>query len=680
MNIRDQILSRMYVVLTGLTVLALVIVGQLVWLQVDRGEDLREAGLRQRQSQELLPPERGDIVDASGRALAVNSPRYDLALDPTALGFEAQKDDFLYRLAKLTGTSSTQLHRQIDRRKSEQFVKLLNLTLEQRTEIASWNIPGVVLEERFQRRYVYGKTAAHVLGHVDVDGVGKAGLELEYDEYLRGKAGRRTLLRDRRGYRRVDADGIVIPPKDGQMLVLTIDLIRQTIMEEELAAGVADARANRGSAIAVDPHTGAILAIANVPTFDPNAPLDAPVYAWRNSAITDRLEPGSAFKLIGASAALETGITSMDRLVDTGDGELVLNGRTLNDTHSHGEIPFSEVISKSSNVGMALTAQQMSAEQLYKYARNYGFGQKTWVDLPGEVAGLLKRTNRWSRTTKASLIIGYEVDVTPLQMVMAYAALANGGLLRQPYIVSERRDVTGHVLWRAADDPARTDSIRRILQPETVQTLLPAFINVVREGTARKAQTEEFTIAGKTGTARKVVRGRYGRGYRATFVGFYPAEDPQVAMIVVLDEPRTSIYGGEVAAPIFRRIAERWIATFSDPTLPPPTPDSPPLLEKLVRQAWAQQDEASERSPAGTRLVSERSRVARTGGDAPVHSTPLVHTSEVMPDVIGLDARAAWFLLAANGFRVQLNGQGRVVEQSPEPGALVDTKVILRLQ
>lgn len=680
MNVRDQILSRMYVVLTGLAVLAFIILGQLVWLQVDQGEDLREAGLRQAQSQELLPPKRGDIVDAAERALAVNSPKYDLALDPTAPGFEAQKEDFLRRLAELTGTSDTQLHRRIDLRKSKQFVRLVNLTPEQRTEIASWNVPGVLLEERFQRRYVYGKTAAHVLGHVDVDGIGKAGLELEYDEYLLGEPGRRTLLRDRRGYRRVDAAGIVIPPKDGQTLVLTIDLIRQTIMEEELVAGVAEARASRGSAIAVDPHTGAILAIANVPTFDPNVPLNAPVYAWRNSAITDRLEPGSSFKLIGASAALEAGITSMDRLVDTGDGELVLDGRTLNDVHRHGEISFSEVISKSSNVGMALTSQEMSADQLYRYARNYGFGQKTWIDLPGEVAGLLKRVNRWSRTTKASLIIGYEVDVTPLQMVMAYAALANGGLLRQPYVVSERRDVTGkHVLWRAADDPARTDSIRRVLKPETVQALLPAFINVVQEGTAQQAQTEEFTIAGKTGTARKVINGRYSNRYRATFVGFYPVEDPQVAMIVVLDEPRTSIYGGQVAAPIFKRIAERWIATFAAPVSLTPSRDPPRPLSKLVQQAWAQQG-TPKRSHANTDLVSERAQAVQTEGDAPMPSTSLIRTSEVMPDVIGLDARAAWFRLAASGFRVQLSGQGRVVAQSPEPGVRVDTKVVLQLQ
>ncbi len=680
MNVRDQILGRMYVVLTGLAVLAFIILGQLVWLQVDQGEDLREAGLRQAQSQELLPPKRGDIVDAAERALVVNSPKYDLALDPTVPGFEAQKDDFLRRLAELTGTSGTQLHRRIDRRTSKQFVRLVNLTPEQRTEIASWNVPGVLLEERFQRRYVYGKTAAHVLGHVDVDGIGRAGLELEYDQYLQGTPGRRTLLRDRRGYRRVDAASIDIPPKDGQMLVLTVDLIRQTIMEEELAAGVVEARAKRGSAIAVDPHTGAILAMANVPTFDPNVPLNAPVYAWRNSAVTDRLEPGSSFKLIGASAALETGITSMDRLVDTGDGELVLVGRTLNDTHSHGEISFSEVISLSSNVGMALTAQQMSEDQLYRYARNYGFGQKTWIDLPGEVAGLLKRVNRWSRTTKVSLIIGYEIDVTPLQMVMAYAALANGGLLRQPYVVSERRDVTGEeVLWRASDDPARKDSIRRVLEPETVRTLLPALINVVQEGTAQQAQTEEFTIAGKTGTARKVINGRYSNRYRATFVGFYPAEDPQVAMIVVLDEPRTSIYGGQVAAPVFKRIAERWIATFATPTLPAPAADPPRPLNKLVQQALAQQS-TSKRSHAPTRLVSERAQTVRTKDDGPMPSTSLIRPSDIMPDVIGLDARTAWFRLAANGFRVQLSGQGRVVAQSPEPGARVDTKVVLQLQ
>lgn len=664
MSIRDQIVGRMYVVLTGLALLPLLIIGQLIWLNVGQGTHLRDLGRRQAESQQLLQAQRGDILDIQGRALAVNSPHYHLALDPLAPGFEDQKQQLLIRLEELIGVPRTQLQSRIEQRTSEQFVRLLNLTPEQHSEVASWGIPGIILEERSRRQYVYGKTASHILGHVDVDGTGKAGLELEYDAFMKGEPGRRTLLRDRRGHLRVDAQGLVVPAKDGQTLILTIDLIRQTIMEEELAAGVAEARAKRGSAIAVDPRTGAILAIANVPTFDANTPLDTPASAWRNRAITDRLEPGSSFKLIAASAALETGFVSMDQRIDTQDGELELFGYTLHDTHNYGEITFNDVIAKSSNVGMALTTWPMAPEELYRYIRNFGFGQKTWIDLPGEISGSLKRVNQWSKTTKTALSIGYEVNVTPIQMVMAYATLANGGLLRQPYIVAERRDVTGRVIWRAMEDPARVDSIRRVLDEETAAKLLPAFIDVVQKGTATDAQIEGLTIAGKTGTARKTVNGRYGNQYRATFVGFYPAENPHVAMIVVLDEPRTSIYGGRVSAPIFRRIAERWTATFPASGFPAPQegwpPDSPQSTEQPSPRLVAEQIPQQPRST--------------------VRTAKLIPEELMMPSVLGLDARTAWVLLSSKGFEVQFNGQGSVVEQSPKPGDVVDTNVILRLQ
>ena len=666
MKIRDQILGRMYVVLTGLALMPLIIAGQLIWLNVEEGVHLRELGRRQAESQQLLLPQRGEILDIHGRALAVNSPHYNLALDPTVPEFTEQKPAFLARLSDLTDTSTRQLESRIENRASAQFVRLIDLTPEQRREVASWEIPGVILEERSQRKYVYGTTAAHIIGHIDTDGVGKAGLELEYNEYLKGQPGRRTLFRDRRGYLRVDAEGVVVPATDGETLVLTIDLIRQTIMEEELAAGVAEARAIRGSAIAVDPKSGAVLAMANFPTFDANMPLEAPVSAWRNRAVTDRLEPGSAFKMIAASAALETGTVSMDQLVNTGDGTIEVSGYTLDDIARYGEITFNDVIVKSSNVGMALTTRPMAPEELYRYIRNFGFGQKTWIDLPGEVGGLLKRTNQWSRTTKTALSIGYEIDVTPMQMVMAYAALANDGLLRQPYIVAERRDVTGHVLWRATDDPARADSIRRVLKEETVAMLQPALIEVVQRGTATDAQVEGLTIAGKTGTARKVVNGAYGSEYRATFVGFYPAENPQVAMIVILDEPETSIYGGRVSAPIFKRIAERWIATFPASGLPTP------------QEGWRFQVQRDSLAPRPSTVVVSEESAQRSRVKVQTATDKAALT--VMPDVLGLDARTAWFLLSSKGLDVQLNGTGLVIGQSPEPGAAVDTDVILQLQ
>ena len=675
-------------VLTLLALVPLFIAVQHLWIYFGEGEDLRESGLRQARSQVPIMAKRGTIVDAKGRALVVNTPRYDVAVDPSYPEFELQQDSFLTRLTKLTGASRRVLQRKIDQRASVQFVRLIELTPSQRTEVYGWNVPGVILEERFRRRYNYGKTAAHVLGHVDVDGVGKAGLELEYNHHLQGVSGRRMLLRDRRGYRRVDAEGIVVPAKDGETLVLTIDLIRQTILEEELERGVRDSGARRGIAIAVDPRTGAILAMANAPSFDPNRPQDAPVYAWRNSAITDRLEPGSSFKLITATAAVDQGHMSMEHMIDTGDGTLEIYGRTMRDIKALGEIPFRDVITLSSNVGMAKTAQQMQAGDLYKYARNYGFGQKTWVDLPGEVSGLLKKTNRWSRTTLTSMAIGYEIDVTPIQLLMAYAALANGGLLLQPYVVAERRDVTGTVLWRAAYDPARRDSVRRVFSPTTAEKLMPAFIDVVERGTATSAKVEGMLVAGKTGTARKVVRGRYGPGYRATFVGFFPADDPKVAMIVVLDEPRTSIYGGAVSAPIFKRVAERWIGTLPDLEPPPPPPqpgpesEPHPAIKLWAERAWAELTKTLQPRPDSLRphtlLLRDTPRSQQNA--RLVRATERSMPPEMMPDLRGLSARTARFWLTAHGFEVKQQGQGRVIAQSPEPGSPGQPTVTLQLE
>jgi len=668
MSLREQTHGRMYIVLTALALFPLIIAGQLIWLNLAQGDHLRELGLRQAESQQILPPQRGEIIDQQGRPLVVNSPRYKVALDPLAPGFEDEKTFFLVRLSSLTGMPISELQSKIEKRVSQQFVRLVDITPDQRQEVDSWDLPGVIIEEHFQRQYVYRQTASHILGRIDVDGHGVAGLELEYDAYLTGVPGRRTLLRDRRGFLRVDAEGVVVDAVDGETLVLTVDLIRQTIMEEELARGVAQSGAVQGSAIAVEPSTGAILAMANVPTYDPNAPMLSAVSTWRNRAITDRLEPGSSFKLIAASAALESGMTTMDRIVNTGNGQFQIASYTINDIVEYGELTFKDVIVKSSNVGMALTTKEMPEETLYGYIRNFGFGQKTWIDLPGETAGLLKRTDRWSRTTKTALSIGYEIDVTPLQILMAYAALANDGLLRQPYIVAERRDVTGNLLWSAQNDPARTDSIRRVLSHETSQRLISALVDVVQRGTATDAQIPHITVAGKTGTARKTVYGRYIDQYRSTFVGFYPAENPEIAMIVILDEPQTSIFGGKVSGPIFRQIAQRWDVAFS--TSPTPFP------EETWQMAVSDQDDDA---PSAFLSSVESADVQQNTGIKP-HRVPPLSDSTAMPNVVGLDARAAHYLLSSKGIRVQFHGSGSVVEQTPQAGEHADPVAILHLQ
>ena len=697
MDPKDQILARMYVVLTLLSLVPLLVVGQVLLIHLTEGSELREQGRSQAASYIDLPAKRGAILDRAGRTLAVNAARYDLALDPTIAGFSNYQQTFFERLSKLTGQPAGSLRRKVRDRTSKQYVMLVRGMGEaQKEEVETWDIPGVILHPKFARRYNYGTMASHILGHVNTDLEGLAGVELQYDAYLRGTPGRRAAQRDRRGIRKAVVGGAVVEPKHGETVVLTIDLIRQTILEEELAKGVAESGATWGAALAVDPHTGAILALANVPTYDPN---HAAVYsdaARRNHTVTDRLEPGSTFKLIGSVAALERGVVQMDDIVDTGAGWAVFGGRTMHDTHAHGKISFTDVIAQSSNIGMAKTASRMKPGDLYQYARNMGFGQPTWVDLPGEVAGTLRKPASWSGTSLTSISIGYEVEVTPLQLVMAYAALANGGLLRHPYIVAERRDLTGKTIWSADRDPARRDSVRRVFDEETAEQLIPAFTRVVDEGTAKNAQVEGLPIAGKTGTARKVVGGSYGSGrYRATFVGFFPADDPQVAMVVVMDEPKSSIYGGSVSAPVFQRVAKRWIGTFPKIAARMAPPDSLPSVKDLPVPDVTQQPAivaVRQLRAAGYYVEEEAPSLAPVAKQTPEAGTPkkpgahvrLVlaegasDSTDTMPDLKGLSGREALFVLQKHGVQARLEGSGTVVEQSPEAGATLPREAVLR--
>ena len=687
----------MYVVLALLALLPVFIVGQILRVHIGDGAELKEQGERQASSFVTIPAMRGVIFDRAGRTLAVNAPRYDLALDPTTRGFTpAVAGSFFERLSKLTGESRARIERRVNGRRSPQYVLLArNLSERQKEEIDGWDVPGLILTERYARRYTYDEAAAHVLGFVDTDGRGIAGVELQYDEFLRGEDGRRAVKRDRLGMLKASVGGQVVDPHHGESIVLTIDLVRQAILEEELARGVADAGARWGTAVAIDPHTGAILAMASAPTYNPNRASSYRDDVRRLHAITDRMEPGSTFKLVSAVAALEQGVISLSDTIDTGNGSAVFGGRTMRDTRAHGRISFEDAIAVSSNVGTASTILKVDDGAFYQYVRNFGFGLPTFVDLPGEVSGTLPNPRNWNRTSKTSMSIGYAIDATPLQIVTAYAALANGGLLVQPHIVAERRDVTGRTTWTVP-----MDSVRRAFDAETARSLIPAFEKAVTDGTARQAQIEGMKVAGKTGTARKVQDGAYVSGaYRASFVGFFPADEPAVAMIVVMDEPRTSVYGGVVAAPVFQRTAQRWLATLpevADHVAPRDTlPDFLPvevedftgkpaavatarLSARNLQVAWPDEQQAflpvSSQLPApGERTVPlDRTRITLTDTRN--------DTDPQMPDLTGLTAREAMYWLRAMDVDVRIEGSGTVIRQSPQAGAPRPETAILTLR
>ena len=646
MDPKDQILARMYGVLTVLSLLPVLVVGQIGWVMLTESDTLRDRGETQARSSVEIPAMRGAILDREGRALAMNTARYNLALDPTVEGFRDQQQTFFDSLATLTDASAATYRQRVNDRSSPQYVELARqLTEEQAEAIRAWDVPGVILTPRFDRQYNYGSTAAHMLGHVDSDGHGIAGLEMQYDEHLSGTPGRRAVKRDRLGRIEVFVGGSVVEPEHGENIALTIDLVRQSMLEEELERAVKASGASWGAALALEPETGAILGMASAPTYDPNHPGLYTSPERRNRALADRMEPGSTFKPVTAAAALEQGLVSLDDSIDTGDGWAVFHGRSMRDVAAYGTISFADVLAKSSNVGVAKTAQQMEPGTLYQYARNLGFGQPTWVDLPGEIGGSLRRTSEWSGTTLTSMSIGYEVEVTPLQMAAAYAAIANGGTLMQPYVVQERRDMTGETLW--TQEPT---TIRRALDEETTKRLTEALQRTVTDGTGTAAQGGMLPVAGKTGTALKAVGGSYDEdASRGSFAGFFPADDPEVALVVVLDEPDTRQAGGRVAAPLFQRIAQRWVGTF------------PETRRQMAEHHGAREDDSE---AASATAASSRADRLDGAGDA-------------MPDLEGLSTREAVHWLRSRGAAVDLDGRGTVVDQWPAAGEPVPDHVRL---
>ena len=710
MSPRQSILTRLYVVLTLLLLLPAGVAVQLARIYVAEGAALREAGEQQAAATRDIPAVRGAILDREGRALAVTTARFDVAVDPTAPGFSDRAEELYRTLAAHTGESARLYRRRVADRASRQYALLARSVAEPAKEaLDDAGIPGVLTEARLARRYTYGRTASHVLGHVDRDGRGIAGVEQIQDAFLQGEPGRRSVQRDRRGLVRAVADAAVVEPQHGEHIVLTLDLVRQTILEEELKKGVIEAGARWGTAIALDPKTGAILALANYPDYDPNRAAAFSEAARRNHALTDQLEPGSTFKLVTAVAALETGTVTERDTIDTGQGYIRLGGRTMRDSHAYGRIPFGEAITHSSNVAMAKVALQMDGADLYRKARDFGFGMETAIDLPGETAGVLRHPDTWSGSTKTSLAIGYAVSATPLQIVTAYSALANGGLLVSPYVVQERRSLQGEVRWSARE--ARRDSVRRVFQPETAARLMPYFERVVSdEGTAVKAAVEGLRIAGKTGTARVAEGGGYSRRYRASFVGTFPAEAPEVALVVVMDTPQKSIYGGQVSAPVFSATARRWVGTFPSvaermaPVRPLPRRDTAfvravdrlpaavaaarlradgfrvALSRRLRADRWAP---VGEQWPGPGARAALREEIRLREADRPALASSEADSAAaapVMPDLAGLSARQAVAWLAALGVEARLVGTGAVAEQVPAAGRPVRGAATLTLQ
>src|SRR6266404_5275126 len=552
----------------------LVIGGRAVQLQILQGEKLMRLGQRQHLKEWIVLPKRGAMFDRAGEPLALSMEAQSVYARPHRI----QDPNQLSRgLAQILNLKVAEVKQKVVAEKPFVWIKR-QVSSSEAEKNQALNADGIGMFYEPNRHYPQGQLAGQLLGFVGRDSEGLEGLELKYNEYIRGETGSSVAERDALG-RRVLVQGVKglhIPP--GSDIHLALDSSIQHIAEKELEASIAKYRAKAGVAILVEPFTGEVLALANYPSFNPNNYAKESAGQRRNRAVTDSFEPGSTFKTILAAAALEEGVVGKDDLFYCEMGKYSYAGRVIHDTHPHGWLSFSKILQVSSNIGFTKVAEKLKKDRYFKYIEKFGFGQPTSIDVPGEVPGLLRKPESWSAIDLATHAFGQGISATPMQMVMAYAAIANGGFLMRPYVVRRVVGSQGEVLLEN-----QPHVVRRVISEKTARLLASMLKEVTNEGgTGVMASVEGFEVAGKTGTAQKadLAHGGYAASKRVgSFVGFVPADAPKLVALVLVDEPEVNVYGGVVAAPVFRNIAQGALRHLAV------APQKPDLLPTTVGQA-----------------------------------------------------------------------------------------------
>jgi len=644
----------------------LVVGARLVQVQIGQHEQLSARARNQQLGAIETSPTRGQVLDRQGRELARSIDTESFFADPREV---LNVTETARRIASVTGQNKDELTTRLREAKesNKKFIWLIRrLDLPTATKLDAMTLDGVYSRKEPKRYYPNEGLAAHVLGFVGTDEIGLSGVEQFYNEKIRGESGKLFVETDAR---RRAFESYEVQPHPGQTVVLTIDQTIQYRVEQALFAAVERSQAKSGTAIVMDPHTGEILALANAPAFDPNQPAKNTAESRANGALQNIYEPGSTFKVVAYSAAIEKGLVTPEDKINCQMGQITLAGRLIHDHKPFGVLSVSDALAQSSNVGAIKLALLAGNDSMHEYARRMGFGARTGIDLPGESPGIFRALNRWQPSSIGSIAMGQEVGVTPLQMAAAYAVLANGGMWVKPHVVRQLRSPDGAILYQA-----KTES-RQALKPETVEALRGMLEGVTLRGTARKAQVEGYTAAGKTGTAQKI--DPQTRGYSATrfigsFVGFAPVSNPAVVIIVVIDEPRGAYHGGDVAAPVFREIAEQILPELSI------TPDVEVKTGgELIAQAYQPSPQVlkeAERDKEQREATLPKVTVRNFSGRASeVVFAAASRRGALMPDLRGQSVRDVARMCAQLGLRLEARGEGHAIRQSPAVGAEVNS-------
>ena len=643
--------ARVLFIILLLFIVLAVLIGKLFTIQISEHEKYSKIAQRQQNKTIKIKAERGLIKDRNGELLAYTKEDVSLFID-TRMTNKEEKEKIAKRFSSQFGKTEKYYLKKLNSANQ-------NICLEKKASqedvlsLSDFMPSGYFIVEDYSRVYPYGSLASHVLGFVDRELVGINGIEKQLNKNLTGVDGYKYIERDVQGRIVTVNQKFSIKPEVGNNVVLTIDKNLQRILEEELNEGIKKYKAESGVGIIMNPNNGEILALTNQPDYDPaNYSLFSDAKR-RNRVLTDTYEPGSTIKPLVMSILLEEELTHEGEVINTENGKYKVKGATIKDTHKFKKLTSSGVISYSSNVGIAKLSDRIDDNLFYRYLRDYGFGNITSINMPGETSGQLKKPKYYSKISKKFISFGYEIGVTPIQLLTAYCALVNGGNLLQPYIIKSVRDADGNYL-----EEFSSNTIRQVISEKTSKRVIEMMKETVSEGTGGEAGLPNVVVAGKTGTAQRLINKKYSSSdYNASFIGFFPADNPQYIALIVVKSPKIGKYGGRVAAPIFKKIAERIVD--SDKNIIPQKNN-----EKTINDLkYSKNEEFSEEIFTSSDLPDQK---AGSKGERKITYSG---NNSSMPNLYSLTKRDAIKVMNDLGIKYKIIGSGNVIWQSVVPGS-----------
>lgn len=673
---KRRIVIRLFAVGGFFAVCFGILISRAVFFHLTDNSEIERVAMRQYRTAVQKSTERGKILDAAGRELAINVPAESVFTDPR---FVKDRSMVAATLAPLLKLDAKKLEESFLSNRKFVWIKR-RVTAEEASLVAQADLPGIFLMTENSRSYPGGSLAASVLGTVGVDAEGLEGIEFQMNDEL-------LVSNEYKAYKRDALGHLYLSPSDADEkqkpshVELTIDKMIQYVAERELAVAVANARAKSGVVVVLDTQNGDVLAMATSPTFDPNKFGKHSIDEWKNRAIADAYEPGSTFKAVVVTSALDKHVVETEDIFDCGMGKLVVGKDIVRDAHPHGRLSVADIIKVSSNIGAARVESKLGKERVYEYLKNFGFGEPSGIDLSGESSGILSSPRTWSDVQFVTIAFGQGISATPLQMTLAFAAIANGGQLLRPHIVKKVIGPDGEVVYERKKEVRGSP-----VNAETAAVMRRLLERVVGQGgTGMLAASLEYPVGGKTGTAQKAAsRGGYAEGkYYSSFIGFAPSNDPRIVVYVGIDEPRGHYYGGQIAAPVFRRVADETLHYMG-------VPAQKNLIEASVKidsgmfaegpsPAQSRADQSSIASESETESPKENQAAGMFNVTPPLAESA-VEISRIisegrelwrLPNYTGLTMRGVIETTGPGKIALKFIGTGVAVKQNPPAGTVV---------